>query len=314
MTIAAHHHDGDLSSDPGLAAQQAKAPDPGRVIAAGPPSAKATPRLCWQAGQLRRAFDNGELLLHYQPVVRLGDGGMIGAEALLRWNHPSEGLVAPAAFLPVLDRSGLIVEIGSWAIREAVRQVESWHVLYGRDIVNWVSVNLSARQFDDPSRLLATVRTIDECGFSMHRLGLEIAEGALMRNPEITRAALAELHELGLRLAIDDFGTGYSSLESLRHYPVNTIKIDAEFIAQIGNAEGDKLLQALLNIVHAHGAAIIAEGIETAAQCDFLLGNGCGLGQGYLFAEPMDGALLGAYALTHAVKADRGPNRTRLTG
>ena len=126
-----------------------------------------------------------------------------------------------------------------------------------------------------------------------------------MRNPEITRAVLAQLDALGIQVAIDDFGTGYSSLNSLRHYPVDTIKIDAEFIAQIGTADGDKLAHALMNIARAYDAAIIAEGIETAAQRDFLAASGCGFGQGYLFAEPMAGALLGAYALTRAVGTDR---------
>jgi EAL domain-containing protein (putative c-di-GMP-specific phosphodiesterase class I) len=314
MTIPAHHHDDDLLRDLDLASQQATAPGPSAEIASEPSSTKPPTRRYSQANQLRRAFDNGELMLHYQPVMRLGDNAMAGAEALLRWNHPSDGLVAPAAFLPVLEETGLIVEIGDWVIREAVRQVETWRLLYGRDIVDWVSVNLSARQFDDPSRLLATLRAIYDEGFSVHRLRIEIAETALMRNPEVTRVVLAQFHELGLRVAIDDFGTGYSSLDSLRHYPVDTIKIDAEFIAQIGTAEGDKLLQALLDIVRIHGAAIVAKGIETAAQCNFLRDNGCGFGQGYLFGHPMDGALLGAYALTHAVTTNRAPTRTRSTG
>ena len=314
VTTPAHRHEDELLRDLDLALQQAKVLGPSKTIAWEPSLTRTATRRYSLADQLRRAFDNGEFMLHYQPVLRLSDNRMIGAEALLRWNHPSEGLVASAAFVPVLEETGLIVEIGSWVIREAVGQIETWHELYGRDIVDWVSVNLSARQFNDPARLLATVRAIYDGGFSVHRLKLEITETALMRNPQIARAVLGEFHELGLRVAIDDFGTGYSSLNSLRHYPVETIKIDGEFIAQIGTAEGDKLVQALLNIAQIYGAAIIAEGIETVAQRDFLRNSGCGFGQGYLFAEAMDGALLGAYALTHAVKADRGPTRTRLTG
>ncbi len=313
-TTRAHREADDALRDLDLALRQAKALGPGRVIAWEPELTRVAIRRCSLAEQLRRAFDNGELLLHYQPVLQLSDNRMVGAEALLRWNHPSEGLVASAAFLPLLEETGLIVEVGCWVIREAVRQVESWRLLYGRDIIDWVSVNLSARQFDDPSALLATLREIYEGGFSVHRLKLEITETAFMRNLEITRAVLDELEALGVQIAIDDFGTGYSSLNSLRHYPVDTIKIDAEFIAEIGTADGEKLAQALLNIARTHDAAIIAEGIETAAQRDFLRASGCGFGQGYLFAEPMDGARLGAYALTRAVNADPRPARKRPTG
>src|SRR5262249_14264182 len=135
------------------------------------------------AEQLRRAFDNGEFLLHYQPVVRLGDARMVGAEALLRWNHPSDGLVAPATFLPALEETGLIVEVGAWVIREAARQIESWRMLYGRDISGWVSVNLSPRQFDDPGPLLASLRGIQQAGFAVRQLKVEVTEAGLRRNP-----------------------------------------------------------------------------------------------------------------------------------
>ena len=237
-------------------------------------------------------------MLHYQPILRLGDNRMAGAEALLRWNHPSEGLVASAAFLPLLEETGLIVEIGCWVVREAVRQIESWRLLYGRDVIEWISVNLSERQLDDASPLLATLRGIHDDGLSVHRLKLEIGETAFMRNPESIRVVLAELDRLGISVVVDDFGTAHSALNSLEHYPVDTIKLDAGFTTRIGTAEGENLAQALLNIARAYDAAIIAEGIETVAQRDFLHAGGCGFGQGYLFAEPMDGALFGAYALT----------------
>jgi len=303
--VPAHREADDVLRDLDLAVRQAKALGPGKAFAWEPALTRTAIRRYSLAEQVRRAFDNGEFALHYQPILQLSDARMVGAEALLRWKHPSDGLVASAAFLPLLEETGLIVEVGCWVIRETVRQIESWRVLYGRDIIDWVSVNLSARQFDDPSALLATLRGIHESGFSLRRLRLEITETTFMRNPEITRSVLAQLDALGIQVAIDDFGTGYSSLNSLRHYPVDTIKIDAEFIAQIGTADGDKLAHALMNIARAYDAAIIAEGIETAAQRDFLAASGCGFGQGYLFAEPMAGALLGAYALTRAVGTDR---------
>jgi diguanylate cyclase (GGDEF)-like protein len=306
-TIPVHREADDVLRDLDLALRQAKALGSGKAIAWEPALTRAAMRRCTLADEVRRAVDDGELLLHYQPILQLSDMRMVGAEALLRWNHPREGLVTSASFLPILEETGLIVEVGSWVIREAVRQIESWRRLYGRDIVDWVSVNLSARQFDDPASLLATLRGIYGSGFSLRRLRLEITETGFMRNPDMTRAVLAQLDALGIQIAIDDFGTGYSSLNSLRNYPVDTIKIDAEFISQIGTASGEKLAQALLNIARTYDAAIVAEGIETVAQRDFLAARGCGYGQGYLFSEPMDGALLGAYALTRAVSADPAP-------
>ncbi len=306
MTGEAHSRADDALRDLDFALLQAKALGPSKVVAWEASLTHTATRRCSLAEQLRRGFDNGEFLLHYQPILRLSDERMVGTEALLRWNHPSEGLVASGAFVPLLEETGLIVEVGCWVIREAVQQIESWRMLYGRDFVDWVSVNLSARQFNDPSALLATVRGIHDSGFSVHRLKFEITETTLMRSPEIARAVLSELRAMGIRIAIDDFGTGYSALNSLQQYPADTIKIDREFVAQIGSAEGDKLALALLDIAHMYGATVVAEGIETTAQRDFLRAGGCGLGQGYLFAKPMDGALLGAYALTHAVSSERG--------
>jgi len=313
-TTSAHREADDALRDVDLALRQAKALGPSKVLAWEPTLTRTAIQRYSLAEELRRAFDNSELVLHYQPILRLGDNRMVGAEALLRWNHPSEGLVASTGFLPLLEETGLIVEVGCWVVREAVHQVETWRLLYGRDIIDWVSVNLSARQLDDPSALLASLRGMHGDGLSVHRLKLEISETAFMRNPEITRTVLAEVDGLGIRVVVDDFGTAHSALSSLEHYPVDTIKLDAGFIARIGTAEGERLAQALLNIARSHDAAIIAEGIETEAQRDFLHAGGCGFGQGYLFAEPMDGALLGAYALTHAAKAGRRPARPRPAG
>ena len=308
-TTPAHHEAEDALRDLDLALRQAKALGPSKVIAWEPGLTRAAVRRYTLAEQLRHAVDNGELMLHYQPIVRLGDDRIVGAEALLRWNHPSEGLVSSAAFLPLLEETGLIVEVGSWVIREAIGQVESWRVIYGRDLVDWVSVNLSTRQFDDPSTLLTTLRGVHKSGFAVHRLKLEISETAFTRSPESTDEFLSELDGMGMQIAIDDFGAGYSVLKSLRRYPVDTVKIDAEFTAQIGTADGDERTRTLLNIARTYDAAVVAEGVETPGQRDFLKAAGCGFAQGYLFAEPMAGALLGAYALTRTAKVDPGPTR-----
>jgi EAL domain-containing protein (putative c-di-GMP-specific phosphodiesterase class I) len=169
-------------------------------------------------------------------------------------------------------------------------------------MLDWVAVNVSARQFNDPSLLLSTLREINDSGFPLDRLKLELTESAVMRKPEVTRGVLGELQELGIGVALDDFGTGYSALGALRHYPVDTIKIDRDFTNRIETEDGKDLVLALLKIARIYGAAVVAEGVETPAQRDILRRAGCDFGQGYLFARPMDGGFFGAYALTHLVE------------
>jgi len=288
--------------DVDVALQEAKARGPNNVKAWEPALTSAVGRRLALLDQLRCALDEGQFVLHYQPILRLDDGRVVGCEALLRWNHPSDGLVAPAAFLPVLEDSGLIVPVGCWVLREAVRQMQVWQMLYGRELLDWVSVNVSARQFNDPSILLATLAEIRDSGFPLSRLKIEITESAVMRNPGITRAVLSELQELGIRIAIDDFGTGYSALGALRDYQVDTIKIDRGFTARIDTPDGKELVLAMLKIARIYGADVVAEGVETAVERDILRRHNCGFGQGYLFAKPMDGSFFGAYALTHLVE------------
>lgn len=308
LTIRGEHRDEqDALRDLDLALQQAQSLGPSRIIAWDPSLTAIATRRYTLAEELRRAVDNGEFVLHYQPIVQLSDERMIAAEALLRWNHPSDGLVAPAAFLPMLEETGLIVELGCWVIRETVRQLESWRMLYGRDIVDWVSVNLASRQFRDPTLLIATLRHIRRSGFSVNRLKFDIAETALVRQPEISRTLLGAFEELGVRVAIDDFGGGHSSPATLRRYPIDLVKIDAEFVAQIGTVAGDRLVRALLDVARMYGAAITAEGIETPEQRRFLQAAGCDFGAGYHFAQPMNGAMIGAYALVHAGEARQRP-------
>jgi diguanylate cyclase (GGDEF)-like protein/PAS domain S-box-containing protein len=298
LTGPAPRSETDALRDLDLALREAKTLGPNKAVAWHPDLTRTATQKYSLADQLRRALEEREFVLHYQPIVRLSDNYMAGAEALLRWNHPSDGLVAPGAFLPVLEETGLIVPIGCWVIRETVRQMQSWHTLYGRGIADWISVNVSARQFNDPAPLLATLKEIQASGFPLQRLKIEITETTFMRDSDTTRMVLQELHGFGINIAIDDFGTGYSSLATLRHYPVDTIKIDTGFIAQIGNPDGEKLAQALLNIARMYGASVVAEGVETAAQHEFLCRTGCDFGQGHFYARPMDAALLGTFALT----------------
>jgi len=302
ITSPTHRNEDDTLRDLDVALQEAKARGPNTAKAWEPSLTSTVGRRLALLDQLRRALDEGEFVLHYQPILRLGDGKVVGAEALLRWNHPSDGLVPPAAFLPVLEESGLIVPVGCWVIREAVRQMQVWQMLYGRDILEWISVNVSARQFNDPSLLMATLDGVSEGGFPLDRVKIEITESAVMRNPEITREVLSELQAIGIRLAIDDFGTGYSALGVLRHYAVDTIKIDRGFTNRLDTNDGRELVLALLKIARIYGADVVAEGVETVGQAEILRAAGCGFVQGYLYAKPMDGSFFGAYALTHLVE------------
>jgi EAL domain-containing protein (putative c-di-GMP-specific phosphodiesterase class I) len=194
------------------------------------------------------------------------------------------------------------VPVGCWVIREVVRQMQVWRMLYGRDMLEWVAINVSARQFNDPTLLLATLSEINDSGFPLDRLKLELTESAVMRKPEVARAVLGELQELGIGVALDDFGTGYSALGALRHYTVDTIKIDRDFTNRLDTEDGRELVLALLKIARIYGATVVAEGVETVMQRDLLRRAGCDFGQGYLFARPMDGGFFGAYALTHLVE------------
>jgi EAL domain-containing protein (putative c-di-GMP-specific phosphodiesterase class I) len=302
ITTDAHRTEDDAMRDLDVALQEAKQRGPNTAKAWEPALTSTVGRRLALLDQLRAALDENQFVLHYQPILRLDDGRVVGAEALLRWNHPSDGLVPPAAFLPALEESGLIVPVGCWVLRETVRQMQVWQMLYGRDLLDWVSVNVSARQFNDPSILLGALAEIRDSGFPLSRLKIEITESAVMRNPEVTKSVLTELQELGIRIAIDDFGTGYSALGALRDYQVDTIKIDRGFTARIDTTDGKELVLAMLKIARIYGADVVAEGVETVVERDILRRNGCGYAQGYLFAKPMDGSFFGAFALTHLVE------------
>jgi diguanylate cyclase (GGDEF)-like protein len=305
-TSPAHVSEDAVFRDLDAALQEAKARGPNNTQVWEPALTSTVGQRLAMLDQLRQALDEGEFTMHYQPILRLSDSRIIGAEALIRWNHPTDGLIPPNAFLPVLEDSGLIVPVGSWVMREVVRQMRIWQMLYGRDVVDWISINVSPRQFNDPPLLLSTLTEIGDSGFPLNRLKIEITESAIMRNPETTRSVLSDLHNLGIRVAIDDFGTGYSALGTLRHYPVDTIKLDRSFTSRIDTDDGNELVMAMLRIAKIYGADVIAEGIETAVQRDILQGAGCGFGQGYLYAKPMAGSFFGAFALTHLVQAGGG--------
>ena len=235
---------------------------------------------------LRTAMDGGELTLAYQPIMELATGKAIGVEALLRWHHRELGDLSPTKFIPIAEETGLIVPIGRWVIGEACRQTAGWRAIGLTDLT--VNVNLSVRQFDDPDLVGHIQRTLDATGLPPAALCLEITETLLMENVAQAIKILDQLKALGLRTAIDDFGTGHSSLRYLKDLPIDVVKVDRSFVAELGNSvSSTAIFQALIMLGTALGIIITAEGIETDHQLRTLTRLRCPAGQGFLLAKPM---------------------------
>jgi len=236
---------------------------------------------------LRRALEQGELTLHYQPIVALATGEIVEVEALVRWQHPSRGMVSPAEFIPFAEETGLIVPLGRWILEEACHQARAWQSDHPDSPVLALSVNLSARQLAHPSFLDDLARVLRESGLSPQTLMLELTESAILRDTEIVIERLAEIKKLGVRLAIDDFGTGYSSLSHLQRFPVDRLKIDRSFVAGLGKTHNDTaIVRGVTALAKSLGLSVTAEGIEASEQLRQLEAIGCEHGQGYLFARP----------------------------
>ena len=235
---------------------------------------------------LRRAIERGELRMHVQPVVRIGDGAIQGFEALVRWMHPERGLVAPREFIPLAEETGLVVPIGNWMLREVCRTLRRWHDETG---ATWAqcSVNLSARHLQQPDLVARVAAALDEFGVPPDRLVLEITESVVMEGGDGQIETLDALKALGVRLALDDFGTGYSSLAHLHRFPLDVLKIDRSFTASLGDDhQGASIAGAIVSLAEALGLVTVAEGIEDVAQQRALERMGCTFAQGYLFARP----------------------------
>ena len=238
---------------------------------------------------LQHALPRGELVVHYQPILALDSRTITGVEALLRWRHPTRGLVPPAEFIPLAEETGLIGAIGHWVLEQACRQVAAWRATLpqGRGLV--LSVNLSPAQLDAPDLVERVAAALLATGLPPRLLVLELTEGIMARDTERTSATLARLKALGLRLAIDDFGTGFSSLGYLERFPIDILKIDRSFVARIGGDAGAApLADAVVRLGYALGLETIAEGIETDQQLAALHALGCHAGQGYLLARPSE--------------------------
>ena len=238
------------------------------------------------AGELRRALEQDELRVFYQPVFDLFSTRMVGVEALVRWQHPQRGLVPPGEFIPIAERTGLIADIDAWVLRRACRQMVQWQE-EGRDLA-FVAVNLSSRLFGQRDLYRQVAEVLHETGMDPALLELEVTESAVMEDPEVALEQLHRLRELGLSLAIDDFGTGYSSLLRLKRLPVQKLKIDQGFVAGLPLDDDDiAIVRVIIALARSMGMQVHAEGIEQAEQARFLLEQQCQLGQGYWFGRPV---------------------------
>jgi EAL domain-containing protein (putative c-di-GMP-specific phosphodiesterase class I) len=223
----------------------------------------------------------------YQPQVDVDSGRIVGLEALVRWRHPTRGIVAPTRFIPAAEKSGLIVALGRWVMREACAQTKRW--LDAGIAPPSVAVNVSAVQFKMPLELQSDIAAVlADSGLPARRLELELTESALMQASRERNDVLTQLRRAGHRITIDDFGTGYSSLDYLRRYPVDRIKIPDSFVADIGLAKGgDAIVRATLGLARELGMEVVVEGVETAKQLELLHAWGCHIVQGYYFARPL---------------------------
>ena len=247
--------------------------------------AKAIGRLDTEVS-LRRGIAQGELEVHYQPVIDLPSRSVVALEALVRWRHPTRGLIAPDQFIPIAEETGLIVPLGAAVLREAVAQACQWQRLPGLGALR-IAVNLSAVQVAQPDLVETIADVIAQNALDPHCLELEITESVLMKDAPASSKVLETLKALGVRLSVDDFGTGYSSLSYLKRFPVDALKIDRSFVANIGeDAHDTAIVQAIIGLSALLNLATVAEGVETALQSQTLVDLGCGLAQGYHFARP----------------------------
>jgi diguanylate cyclase (GGDEF)-like protein/PAS domain S-box-containing protein len=239
-------------------------------------------------GDLRKAVEQNEISVRYQPIVHLGTTALRGFEALARWEHPTLGTISPVTFIPLAEELGLIPEIGRQVLRQACHQLKQWQQGTGLDDLI-VSVNISVLQLEDDSMHNVVSRELEASGLEASKLVLEITESAMAQDPMLTSARLALVNDLGVKLAIDDFGTGYSSLSYLRDLPVDILKIDRSFVNQMSDrgGAGEKLVRAIVAMAHSLGLQIVAEGVETAEQQHTLTELGCAFAQGNLFALPL---------------------------
>jgi diguanylate cyclase (GGDEF)-like protein/PAS domain S-box-containing protein len=279
---------GDLLRDADTAMYHAKSRGKAGFALFGPDmNQKAAERMEVEVG-LRAALKQNELTLVYQPFFELATGRMSGVEALLRWNHPTRGMISPARFIPIAEETGLVIPIGYWVMEEACRQAQEWQQRYPDYGAFLINVNFSGKQLQEPDAIEKVRAVLQKTGIDPARLKLEITESVMMQDVSDIVAKLGQLKALGVKLAMDDFGTGYSSMANLGSYPLDTIKIDRSFVQHMNeNEQVRSIVEAIMMLSQALHVDITAEGVETAEQLALLQQLGCQTGQGYYFAKPL---------------------------
>jgi EAL domain-containing protein (putative c-di-GMP-specific phosphodiesterase class I) len=239
------------------------------------------------ASDVGHALEAGQFVLFYQPIVDIKTRGVVAFEALIRWQHPKQGLISPELFIPLAEENGLIMPIDDWVLREACKQATRWPD--GQK----VSVNISAISFTNPTIVDRVAKTLHASGLDPERLILELTETIMLRDAETALATLHSLRDLGVRVALDDFGTGYSSLNYLQRFPFHKVKIDRAFVANLDkNHQSVMIIRAVIELCDALGMLTVAEGVETAAQYEVLAAQGCQQAQGFLINRPLPPELL----------------------
>jgi diguanylate cyclase (GGDEF)-like protein/PAS domain S-box-containing protein len=295
----------ELLRNADMAMYAAKSGGKGRTETFSPTMHMAAQKRLQLSGDLRRALRDGELVVHYQPLVDLGDQRVLGCEALARWEHPELGNVPPQDFIPIAEETGLIIPLGRWILGEACRQAREWQLARPDEKPIYVSVNVSPRQFRQPGTVVEQVSSaLAESGVAAALLVLEITESVLMQDRKAVSNELSELQGLGVRVAIDDFGTGYSALSYLREFPIDMVKMDQSFVNDLSRGAGDAaLVRSVVELGEALDMEIVAEGIERQDQLDSLSGLQCDVGQGYFFALPLDGSAMSTLLAAQAPRA-----------
>jgi EAL domain-containing protein (putative c-di-GMP-specific phosphodiesterase class I) len=278
----------DVLRDADVAMYEAKSKGGGgiyRVFDAGAMGTRSSERLQIEA-DLRKGIERDELEVHYQPFYSLGTEQIVGAEALVRWRHPTIGLISPMRFIPMAEETGLIMPLGRYVLDKACEQVRSIRDRLSVDLP--ISINLSPRQFQESGLLAQVASSLDATGLPSELLVFEITETMVMEDLSGARDVMKKLNRLGVRLAIDDFGTGHSSLAYLKQFPVHEVKVDRIFVQGLGESAVDSaIVRAVIDLANAMGISAVGEGIETSDQAAGLKRLGCEVGQGYYFSHPL---------------------------
>jgi diguanylate cyclase (GGDEF)-like protein len=295
IAVAAHVGDEpeSLLRDADAALYRAKERGRGRYELFDEPMREQAIRRMRVEHELRRALERGELRVHYQPLVELPTRRPVGMEALVRWQHPQRGLIAPGEFITVAEETGLISELGLWVLRESCAQVAVWQQLHGVPI--GLCVNVSGRQIAQPAFAAQVSEIVAASGLARDSLGLEITESVLIDEAEAPMTVLADLRARDLHLVLDDFGTGYSSLSYLQRFPLDGLKIDRSFVQGLDAGDEAAITEAIIRMAHGLNLDVVAEGVETERQAEILAGLGCTHAQGFLFARPLPAAGMADY-------------------